>query len=80
MLLTLHRKQVFVSRQKVEFSGIYRVIHDHAHVRSHLVTAARGDSFPPCKNKLCHPRFVLLKMAPHVSDHPDFVAPPSHSG
>jgi len=67
------RKPAFIARQRVELSGIYRVVHDRNHLRPHLVTAAQGSSFPPCKNKSCHPRFVLLRTAPLLHDHPELV-------
>jgi hypothetical protein len=60
------RKPSFVARQRVERSGIYRVVHQPAHVRAHEITVVEGERFPACREKVCHPRFVLVREAPIV--------------
>src|SRR5258708_3771469 len=59
-------------RQRVPKSGIYRVVHDQAHIEAHDVTAMIGERFPPCH--LCgqHPRFMLERAAHHLDKHPAF--------
>lgn len=59
-------------RQRVPKSGIYRVVHDQAHIEAHDVTAVIGERFPPCH--LCgqHPRFMLERAAHHLDKHPAF--------
>jgi hypothetical protein len=55
----------------VPLSGIYRVTHDRVHVQPHEVTCIEGKKFPPCRD--CqHPRFVLVREARHIEDHPLF--------
>lgn len=52
-------------------SGIYRVMHDPAHMQTHEVTCVKGKPFPPCRD--CRqPRFQLVKAAIHIADHPSF--------
>lgn len=56
--------------ETVPASGIYRVTHDSQHV-PHEVTVIQGRQFPPCRS--CrNARFVLVKEAIHINDHPQF--------
>ena len=63
------RRPSFVTRQRVERSGIYRVVHEPRHVAAHEITVVEGDRFPLCREKLCHPRFILVREAPLVRAH-----------
>ena len=63
------RKPSFITRQRVERSGIYRVVHEPKHVAAHEITFVEGDRFPLCREKLCHPRFILIREAPIASAH-----------
>lgn len=56
---------------KVEQSGIYRVVHDPAHAQPHEVTCVYGKTFPPCRG--CHhPRFILVRAAQHIESNENF--------
>jgi hypothetical protein len=55
----------------VEHSGIYRVLHDN-HAEEHEVTCVYGKKFPPCHDKGCHPRFVVVKLAQHIEHNEHF--------
>lgn len=56
---------------KVEQSGIYRVVHDQAHTQPHEVTCVYGKKFPPCHG--CkHPRFILVRAAQHIESNENF--------
>jgi hypothetical protein len=57
--------------QKVNRSGIYKVIHDKVHTQSHDVTCVYGKVFPPC-NGCDHPRFILKYGAQHIDSHENF--------
>lgn len=54
---------------RVEASGIYRVLHDRQHHEPHEVTCVFGDHFPPCNGCGRHPRFKLVKAAKHITNH-----------
>jgi hypothetical protein len=56
---------------KVEKSGIYKVIHDSHHTPDHEVTCVYGKTFPPCRT--CHhPRFILVRAAQHIDSNEHF--------
>src|SRR5260370_17864672 len=57
-------------RQLVPKSGIYRVVHDQAHIEAHDVTAVIGERFPPSHHCDQHPRFMLERTAHHLDKHP----------
>jgi hypothetical protein len=65
---------VFKPGQTVPHSGIYRMIHDPAHIEAHDVTCIYGKPFPPCRG-CTHPRFTLVKAAHHIATHESFTAP-----
>jgi len=57
----------------VQTSGIYQVLHDRGahsvgHAVDHEVTCVKGDEFPPCRTKGCHPGFKLVRPAKHLSE------------
>jgi hypothetical protein len=54
---------------KVERSGIYRVVHDDDHTQEHEVTCVFGKKFPPCNHCGNHPRFVLVRGAQHIDSN-----------
>ena len=60
---------------KVEHSGIYRVIHDRKHAQEHEVTVVFGKRFPPCNGCGDHPRFVPAKLAIHIESDDNFKVP-----
>lgn len=61
----------FKPGEKVEHSGIYRVMHDTEHAEVHEVTCVDGKTFPPCGH--CkHPRFTLVRAAQHVDENEHF--------
>jgi hypothetical protein len=64
--------QTFKPGDKVEASGIYKVIHDTQHAQEHEVTCVYGKPFPPCNHCGHHVRFVLLRAAHHISTHDYF--------
>lgn len=57
---------------KVEHSGVYRVIHDRNHVAEHEVTCVYGKHFPPCNGCGHHPRFVAEHLAQHIEHNENF--------
>jgi hypothetical protein len=64
---------VFKSGDRVQNSGIYRVIHDPAHDEPHEVTVVYGKRFPHCR--ACqHARFMLVRGAENVDTHGHFKA------
>jgi hypothetical protein len=52
---------------KVPDSGIYTVIHDEEHYKSHDVTCIEGSPFPPCNNCGKGVRFKVKMKAEHIS-------------
>jgi hypothetical protein len=58
--------------EKVDQSGIYRVLHDKNHVQEHEVTCVKGEIFPPCNGCGPHPRFTLVRAAHHILNHANF--------
>lgn len=69
--MTANVGQEFKPGDKVEASGIYRVIHDPQHTEEHEVTCVYGKKFPPCRD--CrHPRFIAVKLAKHIENHDSF--------
>ncbi len=61
----------FKPGEKVERSGIYRVLHDSEHTEAHEVTCIDGKTFPPCGH-CSHPRFTLVRAAQHIDDSDHF--------
>ena len=62
---------IFKPGDKVENSGIYKVIHDPAHTQNHEVTCIAHKTFPPCRD--CrHPRFELVRKAIHIEVDDNF--------
>jgi hypothetical protein len=53
-------------------TGIYLVTHDYRHAWSHEVMVIEGHEFPPCQTCGSEPRFVLIRAAAPVTEHPDF--------
>ena len=52
----------FSPGEAIPQSGIYRVMHDPAHVGDHEVTCLYGRHFPSC-NECNRPRFALIRGA-----------------
>jgi hypothetical protein len=63
------RQKEYKSGERVEFSGIYDVVHDASHHEAHQVTSVKGEHFPPCKCGRTA-RFTLHYEAEHLSHHP----------
>jgi hypothetical protein len=61
--------EVFSPGDKVEWTGVYKVIHAYEHVPSHHVTVLYGDRFPPCVTCIEKVRFELAVSALHVNAH-----------
>jgi hypothetical protein len=61
----------FKPGEKVARSGIYKVVHDTAHVSPHEVTCVFGKVFPPCRG-CSHPRFILVRAAQHIEANEHF--------
>lgn len=66
--------EIFKPGETCRQSGIYQVTHDSQHIAYHEVTVVNGEEFPPCNHCGKHPRFVLVRPAMHLSDHPSFKA------
>lgn len=66
----------FIPGMPVPETGIYEVIHDHAHREAHEVVMHRGDPFPPCDQCDMRVRFRLVRTAPYIFDDEDFVEEP----
>jgi hypothetical protein len=65
-------QKIYKPGDKVEHSGIYRVIHDREHAVEHEVTCVYGKTFPPCNHCGNHPRFVAVKFAQHIESNANF--------
>jgi len=62
---------VFKSGDRVQNSGIYRVIHEPAHDQPHEVTVVYGKRFPRCR--MCeYARFTLVRGAESVDTQGHF--------
>lgn len=57
---------------KVQLSGVYKVIHGREHAAPHYVTVLFGDIFPSCLKCSNEVRFELAISAAHVNAHPHF--------
>jgi hypothetical protein len=68
-MATVSIGDVFKPGDKVEASGIYRVLHDKQHTQEHDVTCVFGKQFPPCRDCGHHPRFTLRVRAIHIAHH-----------
>jgi hypothetical protein len=64
--------QEYKPGDKVETSGIYRVVHDSQHTAEHEVTCVAGKQFPPCNHCGHKVRFVIVKAAVHIDSHQHF--------
>ena len=62
----------FKPGQKCKQSGIYKVVHDRGHDEEHEVTVVNGEPFPPCQSCGHGVRFVLVRAAHHLKNHPSF--------
>jgi hypothetical protein len=58
--------------ERVEDSGIYRVIHDRRHFHPHEVMCIEGKAFPSCRRCGDSVRFELVRTVLHIEDHPLF--------
>lgn len=56
-------------------SGIYTVVHDRDHYKSHDVTCVEGGRFPPCRGCNKGVRFKLKYPAEHISKNRWFKKP-----
>ena len=65
-------QKIYKPGDKVEHSGVYRVIHDKVHTAEHEVTCVFGKKFPPCNHCGDHPRFVAVKLAQHIEHNENF--------
>lgn len=57
---------------RVQHSGIYRVLHDSNHAEVHEVTCIHGKPFPPCKHCGHSVRFELAHAAIHIDSSTHF--------
>ncbi len=62
----------FKPGDKVERSGIYRVVHDQYHAQEHELTCVFGKHFPPCNHCGHNVRFVLVRAAIHIDSDENF--------
>lgn len=62
--------KTYKSGEVVLISGIYDVIHDKEHRKTHEVTCVEGERFPPCRNCGTGAAFILKMKAIHAKDHP----------
>jgi hypothetical protein len=65
---TYLRPPVYKPGERVNTSGIYRVVHDTHHIQPHQVTCVAGEVFPPCRDCGSHPRFTLEQAAVHIGN------------
>ena len=63
---------IYKPGNKVQASGIYRVVHDPRHAEDHEVTAVAGEPFPACNRCGLHPRFHLVRAAHYLATHEEF--------
>ncbi len=65
-------RTVFAAGDIIPESGIYEVIHQHAHRDAHESVLVKGDQFPDCE--VCHEqvRFRVVRVAPYIFDDQDF--------
>ena len=66
---------LFSAGETVRETGIYEVIHDHAHRVAHEVVMLNGDAFPPCDTCQERVRFRLIRTAPYIFQDEDFGEP-----
>lgn len=60
-----HLGDLFRSGDRVQHSGIYRVVHNPEHEEPHEVTCLYGKRFPQCR--CCeHARFMLVRGAESI--------------
>jgi hypothetical protein len=62
----------FRAGEIVRQSGIFEVIHDHAHRTAHEVVMIQGDAFPTCETCFDRVRFRLIRTAPYIFQDDDF--------
>ena len=65
-------KTTYKPGDKVEASGIYKVVHDPKHQQEHEDTVVFGKQFPPCNKCGDHPRFKAVKLAQHIEANEHF--------
>ena len=65
-------ENLFSAGETVRETGIYEVIHDHAHRIAHEVVMLNGDAFPPCDTCDQRVRFRLIRTAPYIFQDEDF--------
>jgi hypothetical protein len=64
--------QEYKPGEKVEHSGIYRVVHDKHHSQEHEVTCVYNEPFPPCHGCGQGVRFILVRAAQHIRSNEHF--------
>jgi hypothetical protein len=60
--------------EKIRKSGIYSVVHEGPHAKTHEVTCVAGKRFPPCSECGDAVQFVLVRHARHVARQEHFKA------
>ena len=63
---------LFGAGEIVRETGIYEVIHDHAHRLAHEVVMLYGGAFPACGTCGDRVRFRLIRTAPYIFQDEDF--------
>lgn len=67
--------RTYSAGQPVVETGIYEVLHDHAHRTAHEVVMLSGNAFPPCDTCAERVRFRLVRTAPYIFQDEDFEDP-----
>src|SRR5690242_21563856 len=67
--------RLFSAGETVRETGIYEVIHDHAHRVAHEVVMLNGDSFPQSDTCQERVRFRLIRTGPYMFQDEDFGEP-----
>ncbi len=62
----------FKPGDKVQRSGIYKVLHDETHTENHEVTCVFGKTFPPCRDCGSGVQFELVRVAQHIESNEYF--------
>ena len=65
-------RTVFAAGEIIPESGIYEVIHEHAHRTTHESVLVKGDRFPDCDTCHAQVRFRVVRVAPYIFDDQDF--------
>lgn len=61
-------KPMYRPGQRVEQSGIYRVVYDDGSGEYFEVTSVEGERFPPTRNGI-GARYELVRAAAHATEH-----------